>query len=213
MLFSSWSWSSAISKLLPLSCKPSTFLQFCSLLSHFQRIFGLWESKPAMLYFERCILYFRCCMWYFMVYFVYGITKYTIKYHIQHLKYKIQRSKYNIVGFDSQDPRIRWGRDDWRKVPGKQLQPLALSCQRLISAHCLPLLLLLSYLSAFCILPGAEFKFRSRQRRFAFDTPTRRLCMCSGSVNHQKITSENSFKTSTTNKWKFGKKKPAFEGT
>ena len=116
MLFSSWSWSSAISKLLPLSCKPSTFLQFCSLLSHFQRIFGLWESKPAMLYFERCILYFRCCMWYFMVYFVYGITKYTIKYHIQHLKYKIQRSKYNIAGLDSQNPRIRWGRDDWRKV-------------------------------------------------------------------------------------------------
>ena len=47
-----------------------TFLQFCSLLFHFQRIFGSWESKPAMLYFERCILYLRCCMWYFMVYFV-----------------------------------------------------------------------------------------------------------------------------------------------
>ena len=121
MLFSSWSWSSAISKLLPLSCKPSTFLQFCSLLSHFQRIFGFWESKPLLLYFERCILYFRCCMWYFMVYFVYGITKYTIKYHIQHLKYKIQRSKYNIAGLDSQNPRIRWGRDDWRKVLQKIL--------------------------------------------------------------------------------------------
>ena len=100
------------------SYKAGTFLQFCSLLFHFQRIFGFWESKPTLLYFERCILYLRCCMWYFMVYFVYGITKYTKKYHKQHLIYKIQRSKYNIAGFDSQDPRIRWGRDDWRKVLG-----------------------------------------------------------------------------------------------
>ena len=45
---------------------PSTFLQS----SRPQRIFGFWESKHTLLYFERCILYLRCCMWYFMVYFV-----------------------------------------------------------------------------------------------------------------------------------------------
>ena len=60
-----WKWDGLLKDSMP-----GTFLQFCSLLFHFQRIIGSWESKPAMLYFERCILYLRCCMWYFMVYFV-----------------------------------------------------------------------------------------------------------------------------------------------
>ena len=66
--------------------------------------------------------------------------------------------------------------------------------------------------STICILIGANLDFAPGRGFFAFNTQMRNLCMCSGSVYHPKITSENSLKTPITNTRENVEKTSALEG-